>query len=138
LGQLHGGGNNRSNLRFVPAAETCDQVRNKCFKPSSSLSECTCTRTGNKFIRTNSIAGKTPFDFYALAKYERNDIIATVQFIFIRNDEISFLFHQLLASLCGLNGTPTGKAKETVFDPELVGERLTSVTNGGGRSVNCS
>jgi len=39
LSQLHGGGNNRSNLRFVPAAETFGQARNQCFKPSASLSE---------------------------------------------------------------------------------------------------
>jgi hypothetical protein len=38
-GQLHGGGNNRINPRFVPAAETCDQVRNKCSKTSACLSE---------------------------------------------------------------------------------------------------
>jgi len=62
----------------------------------------------------------------------------TAQFIFIRNNEIAFSFHQLLASLCGLNDTPTGKAKKTVLDPELIEKKLTSVTTGGGRSINCS
>lgn len=37
-----------------------------------------------------------------------------------------------------LEHTSTGKAKETVFDPELVGKRLTSVTTSGGRSINYS
>lgn len=79
-----------------------------------------------------------PFDFYAIAKYERNDNMKTAQFMFVRNNEIAFSFHQLLASLCGLDGTPTGKAKKTVLDPELIEKRLTSVTTGSGRSINCS
>jgi hypothetical protein len=78
------------------------------------------------------------FDFYAFAQYERNGIIGTAQFISIRNNGNAFLFHQVLASLCGLKGSPIGKAKEAIFDPELVGERLTSVTTGGGKSINCS
>jgi hypothetical protein len=52
------------------------------------------------------------FGFYALAKYERNDVINTAQLIFFRNIEIAFQLYQILASLFDLKDTPTDKAKE--------------------------
>lgn len=105
-----------------------------CQDVSLSVRICTCTRIGNKFIQTNSIASKS-FDFYALAKYESNDVTITAQLIFIRGIEIAFHVHDVLAGLWSLKGTPTGKAKETVIAEELVWERLTGVTASGVRSL---
>lgn len=94
-------------------------------------------KTGYKFIRTNSIAGKTIW-FHALAIYESNDITDNAKLLFIRNIEFAFQFYQALVSLYGLKGTSTGKEKEPFIALELVWERLASVTTGGGRSIYCS